>query len=648
MNSTRKAVPNVLPTASRRASRLPPAAILFAAAMLGAISCSDDTGTSPFTPVDLGYVDSVAPQELKREANAPEGEPVSSASLSPSASLSASSSAAGLYTVSAIPFAPEAGPFIPPAPFSNGFPGTDDLTWGGSLGFPIGFNFMFYNQTYDKFWIASNGAVLFQLDPRVDGACCGGMIPLNDPPNPQIPNSGPKNNLVALAWTDLQPLSGQVTWTVRGSAPNRRLIVNFNQVGYHLCLNCAPSAEKVSTQAILYERTNVIEVHTRLQQNPGKLVTQGVENATGTEAAFLAGRNRLRYALTNDAVRFTPAGQNALPIPVPGGNAGGPPANRYEAVEGSPILFAGSGTDADGDPLTYTWDFTSDGIPDVSTAEASYTYADNGKYLATLTVNDGRGGINQASVDVIIKNAPPAVKANSNARINAGESMGFSGEFSDAGQNDAAWEWTWNVGAEGYFFGGGLESQGAVPVVESYRFCKAGKYDVKLTVTDKDKASGSDQVEVIVDALPVQMDVSPNTINLNGNGHAMITVRIYSRQGLDATALNPDAVRLTNGYGRGTSLARTGGGLWYWDASADLNGDGLLDVSAGFRRDDLLKNGDLSLNSLELKLSTRVGECGDVAGAAPIRVKVVAKEKSAAASMQPTGEAAEPIDPSNP
>ncbi|MDQ3997948.1 MAG: hypothetical protein M3303_13135, partial [Gemmatimonadota bacterium] len=79
MNSTRNAVSNV---ASRRASRLAPAAILLAAAMLGAISCSDDSGTSPLVPVDLGYVDSVAPAELKREADAPEGEPVSSGSLS--------------------------------------------------------------------------------------------------------------------------------------------------------------------------------------------------------------------------------------------------------------------------------------------------------------------------------------------------------------------------------------------------------------------------------------------------------------------------------------------------------------------------------------------------------------------------------------
>jgi PKD repeat protein len=639
MNSTRNAVPNVLPTASRRASRLAPAAILFAAAMLGGISCSDDTGTAPLTPVELGFIDSVAPEELKREADAPEGAPISSASLSPATSASASSAAAApTYTVSKITFKPE------PRTGLKQEPGTDDWSYGGEIGgLNIGFNFMFYGQTYNKFWLASNGAILFEFIE--EGACCGAMIPLNDPPTVKIPR--PKNNLIALAWTDFVVLPGQISWGVRGTAPDRRLIVDFNQVGYFQCVGCAPSAAKVTTQAILYEGTNVIEVHTTSQQNPGKFVTQGVENRTGTEAAFVTGRNRAAYTLANDAVRFVPVGQNALPTPFPGGNAGGPPANRYEADEGSPILFAGSGTDPDGDPLTYTWDFNNDGIPDVSTAEASYTYADNGRYLATLTVNDGRGGINQASVDVVIKNAPPKVKANSNARINAGESMGFSGEFSDPGVQDAEWGWTWNLGSEGDSFGN-VPSQGAVPGIESHRFCKAGKYDVVLTVRDKDGATGSDQVEVIVDALPVQIDITPNTINLNGNGHAMIAVRIYSSLSLDATALSPDAIRLKGKSGRGTQLARTGGGLWYWEAGQDLNGDGLPDVSAGFRRDELVRNGDLDLNSTEINLLGQVGDCGDVLGSAQVRVKVQAKEGSAAASLQPTGAAAEPIDPSTP
>jgi hypothetical protein len=88
---------------------------------------------------------------------------------------------------------------------------------------------------------------------------------------------------------------------------------------------------------------------------------------------------------------------------------------------------------------------------------------------------------------------------------------------------------------------------------------------------------------------------------------------------LDATALNPEAVRLTNGSGSGTRIARAGGHL-HW-AVADLNGDGLLDVSAGFRRADLIANGDLTANTIELILIGELGSCGDVIGRVVVRVR---------------------------
>jgi PKD repeat protein len=641
MNSIRHAVPNSILTARSRRPRLAQAASLFAAVILAAIGCSD-VGTGPLSPIRAtGYIDSVATDESKAEAVPQDGP-------APSASLSAALAADGpMYTVSSVPFAPEAGPFIPPSPHSWGFPGTDDLTFGGGPdeGFPIGFSFMFYGQTYDKFWIASNGAVLFEFIH--EGACCNARIPLNDPPKaPPSKINGPRNNLVALAWTDLKPLAGQITWTTRGTAPNRRLIVNFDQVPFFYADGTPVNSRRVTTQAILHEGSNVIEIHTKSQANAGRLVTQGIENRTGTEAAFLAGRNQAVYALANDAVRFTPVNQNAVPTALPGGNAGGPPADHYAAVEGDTITFVGGGYDADGDALTYSWDFDNDAVADATTPTAKWSYADNRTYTATLTVSDGRGGVNHASVDVIVKNAPPTVYAGLGMRINAGESPNFAGKFKDKGVNDALWRWTWNLGPVGDDFGS-AETQD-VTLVESKRFCKAGSFPVKLTVVDKDGGSGSDEIAVTVDALPLQIDINPNTINLNGTGHGMITVRIFSRPGLDASALSPNSIRLTGGAGKGTQLARTGGGLWQWKADEDLNGDGQFDVTAGFRRDELIANGDLNLQSTELKLVGVLGDCGDVLGKAAVRVKVQAKDKSAASSLQPTGEAATPIDPSNP
>ena len=76
-----------------------------------------------------------------------------------------------------------------------------------------------------------------------------------------------------------------------------------------------------------------------------------------------------------------------------------PPAPRPLTVS-----FTGTGADADGDPLTYAWDFTSDGTVDATTANASHTYAEPGEYTATFTVSDGE---RSRSVEIDIEAYPP-------------------------------------------------------------------------------------------------------------------------------------------------------------------------------------------------------------------------------------------------
>jgi len=188
---------------------------------------------------------------------------------------------AGRATANAIPFAPEAGPF------PNVLTLDDDQTTGP---LPIGFEFEFFGVRYSQFNVSSNGFVSFDAD--APNGCCGGGV---------IPSDDGLNNLIALAWTDLYPPGGgQIAYAVRGTAPNRRLVVTFTDISW--C--CEIGVPRLATQLILRERKGVIEIHTT-HQDPGHIYTQGVENSLGTVAAFLPGRVAADYGLDQDGVRFT-------------------------------------------------------------------------------------------------------------------------------------------------------------------------------------------------------------------------------------------------------------------------------------------------------------------------------------------------------
>ncbi len=72
--------------------------------------------------------------------------------------------------------------------------------------------------------------------------------------------------------------------------------------------------------------------------------------------------------------------------------------------------FSASANDADGDSLTYTWDFGdgSAAVAGINLTDVSHTYAD-GQYSVTLTVTDGHNGSDTATHQVTVTNAPPTL-----------------------------------------------------------------------------------------------------------------------------------------------------------------------------------------------------------------------------------------------
>ncbi len=189
------------------------------------------------------------------------------------------------YTVAASAFAPMAGT-------GTAVSLTDDEL---SAALPIGFSFTFYCNTYTNFHISSNGYLTF--DPLAGNGCCSGQT---------LPDAFDPNDLIAFAWSDLDPGggAGTIEYFTVGTTPNRILVVNF--IGVPHFPGPSPNFD-VTTQVLLYETSNVIEMHTTNMPTDGGIHTMGLENIDGTDAITVAGRNgTTTWSATNEAFRFAP------------------------------------------------------------------------------------------------------------------------------------------------------------------------------------------------------------------------------------------------------------------------------------------------------------------------------------------------------
>ncbi len=158
---------------------------------------------------------------------------------------------------------------------------------------PIGFNFNFFDVPYTDCFVGGDGFVTFTNDAG-SGWCCGQYIPDVNAPN----------NLIAAAWTNMDYTS--TSYEIFGTAPYRRLVITLDQSN--------PCDSSYYGQIKLFETTNVIEIHTLHWWGGdcmGYLATQGLENADGTEAIIVPGRNNNStwniHDADNDFVSFTPS-----------------------------------------------------------------------------------------------------------------------------------------------------------------------------------------------------------------------------------------------------------------------------------------------------------------------------------------------------
>jgi len=172
--------------------------------------------------------------------------------------------------------------------------------------------------------------------------------------------------------------------------------------------------------------------------------------------------------------------------------AGGP----YGVDEGGAVMLTATGTDPDGDLLTYAWDLNGDGqFDDGNEANVGFSAAEldgPSQHVVAVRVTDPDGATATATATVTVANVAPVVGAivAPPQPIELGLPVDVSAAFTDAGKPDthsAAWDW----GDGSTSAGPVTEADGSGSAVGSHTYGTPGVYTVRLTVTDKDGATGA-------------------------------------------------------------------------------------------------------------------------------------------------------------
>jgi PKD repeat protein len=210
---------------------------------------------------------------------------------------------------------------------------------------------------------------------------------------------------------------------------------------------------------------------------------------------------------------------------------------------GTEVSFTATGTDADGDTVSYSWDF-GDSSPASTQQNPTHTYANAGTYSPKETVSDVKGGTGDATVSVVVAgaNSNPTVTATrtptGNTRV--GVPVAFTATGTDADGDSMTYSWD---------FGDGTPASSQQN--PTHAFAAAATYSVVVTVSDGKGGTGTATLSVVVQANR-NPTISAATIT-GGDGIAPVTAQFA------ATATDPDGHAVT----------------YAWD----LNGDGTFETN---------------------------------------------------------------------
>jgi uncharacterized protein YkwD len=184
------------------------------------------------------------------------------------------------------------------------------------------------------------------------------------------------------------------------------------------------------------------------------------------------------------------------------------------------VLVEGSGSDPDGSISLHSWTQVSG--PEVSlTNDTDWTVrftspAEASQVRLRLTVTDDQGASDSDDVIISVENSEPepnqapSADAGPNPTVQAGDSVSITGNGSDSDGEIVAWSWSQVSGLEV-----DLQNSGSRTV----RFTApetAGQIRLRLSVTDNDGASDTDDVIITVEAPGSEPNQAP-TANAGAN-----------------------------------------------------------------------------------------------------------------------------------
>jgi PKD repeat protein len=178
----------------------------------------------------------------------------------------------------------------------------------------------------------------------------------------------------------------------------------------------------------------------------------------------------------------------------PVADAGGP----YSVPEGGSVLLTGSGSDPDGDPLTYAWDLDNDGTFETPGQSVDFLAAGldgPSSQAVALQVCDDKDACDTSSSEVNITNVAPTVGdiTAPTEPVEVDTPIEASASFNDPGTMDthtATWDWGDST----------VEpiDPATSPTSASHTYTEPRVYTVRLTVTDDDGDSGESVFQYVV------------------------------------------------------------------------------------------------------------------------------------------------------